>query len=485
MKRLFLILAVVALCGVTSATNPVLVDSGGSGQFTTIQAAINSWCVGGTNAGETAPFVVKLKAGSGPYDEQITLDSSLVGQGNIVGDIVIESDTPGTLVVVKLRKSLSTATGDDDDGLLIKQNDHDVTFRDILFTRSLTDPVFTDELVRFDEPSANTNMNVISLFNCVLTLSDAAGNPLCTDKAGALVAPAAYGGATMIAGARLFQAYNDAGESYQAVVDNCVFYGGTSTNVTMRTLGTGAESISINNSLSSYAGYSCWEIGSTTNASLVVTVTGTDQKAGPLNCTAGINPSANGHCFTIINVAGMVANFSKVVASAAIPASTTSRGISGGASDLTLTDVIINGPYYGVVDTTNNAATWTRVTINTGNAAYYGAAAAPGSLTIRDSIISGAGTKFALNMPAGGINIDYSALPTSGPYAITAVGGGASVTQGANMVTDDPMYASTDGTIASFMDVTNSAYAGKGTAGANLSGGADYVTANVSEWRSY
>lgn len=495
--RIFGVFTMAMCVGIASAANPVLVDSAGSGQFTTVQAAISSWAAGGSNAGEAAPFVIKIKAGSGPYDEAITLDPAVAGQGDIVGDIVIESDTSGTKVVLKLK--ITASPGAANDGLFINQNQHDVTFRDIVFTRSISTPADmpVDELVRVDESATNTDMNLISFYNCVFTEVDTSGNPMTMDKAGALVPPGTRGGPARISGARLLQFWGDTGESNQLILDNCVFYFGTSTNVTARNDGAGAEFIQIHNCLSTYAGFDCYNIGGT-NPTAVLTVTGTDQTAGPLNCTAAINPLAGGHCFTISGTtAGHTSNISGIVGysqgtASTPPGTNASRGVSGGRSNLTLADAILNVPNYGVVDITEVSSTWDRVTINNPTAAYLGIESsagvpAAGSLTVSDSIISGGGTKFnglnATGMPAGGVTVINSALPTSGPNAIGATGNITTV----NVINDDPQYLSLNGTLESFMDIQSPAYASAGTAGAPLAGGADYVgpAASVNDWSVY
>ncbi len=494
-KHIFSALTLAGLASVASAANPVLVDSAGSGNFTTVQAAISSYASGGSNAGETAPFVIKIKAGSGPYDEGITLDQAVIGQGDIVGDIALESDTSGTKVILKLKLGQTIGT---DDGIFINQDVHDVSFRDLIFTRSISTPASMpiDELVRFDESVGNTTMNLISFYNCVFTEVNAAGDPMAVDKASALLPPTPRGGPARSGSSKLLQFFNDAGESAQLILDNCVFYYGASSNTTLRNDGVGPEFIKIHNCLSAYAGFHNFEVGGS-NPAAVATITGVDQTEGPLNCTASLFPLVGGHGIAISgSTLGHQTNISHTLiyseGSAGTPPGTNaSRGISGASGQITLSDVIINVPNYGVVDITRVPSTWDRVTINTPTAAYLGiegsaGVRAAGSLTVKDSIISGAGTKFAgLNatgLPAGGVTVSKSGLPTSGPNAIGAKG---TITEVSN-INADPAYVSLNGLLATYMDVNGPEYATAGTAGAPLAGGADYVgVANVNDWELY
>src|SRR5690606_20151957 len=127
-----------------------------------------------------------------------------------------------------------------------------------------------------------------------------------------------------------------------------------------------------------------------------------------------------------LTVAGQNSNISNFMAdSSAAPSAAGSRGISGGQGNIFLSNVIMNvwGP--GVVDITNVATTWDKVTIRTNNAnnAYLYAGGA-GSLTITDSILAGSGTKIGgtVAVPAGFVTVKNSGLPSSGPDAITGKG---------------------------------------------------------------
>lgn len=102
---------------------------------------------------------------------------------------------------------------------------------------------------------------------------------------------------------------------------------------------------------------------------------------------------------------------------------------------------------------------------------------------ITNTIVSGAGLTGIFNSSTGTFSVDYSALVTESmagyEYALAnATGGSGTINVGANVINSNPRYvtyAIGDFASSSFMDVTNSAFAGKGTGGSDLAGGADYV----------
>ena len=487
MKKLFLLTLVLLFSVVVAyGLNPVLVDSGGTGNFLTVQSAINSWCPGGANIAEIPPFVINIKAGSGPYDESLTLqDADTVNRGDIVGNLEIKSDTPGSKIVIKLKKGPVTP----DDGIYIYQNIYDVTFRDIVFCPSRTAVVLTDDMVKVDETSANTVFNWVNFYDCVFTDVTTAGDPMVTDKASALIGPPPTRGSGMASGDVLLKSWGDNGETRNLRLDNCVFYGGASYNCQFATDGTIGEQVIINNCLNNYSGYVAYYYTATAliGKAGVVTFSGTDQTAGPLNCNAVLNPLAAGHCIWAAPLLGATVNVSHSLLSTGAAGA---RGISGGANpNITVSDTIISAQTICIVDNFNNAATWDRVTLHTiasGNALLT-TAVQPGSLTVRDCIFSGLGTKISGAGPTGGISIDYSSFVEAGPDAITArdsASGG--LTYGANIINTDPIYLSKDATNALCFDVDSGWYGGKGTSASNLAGGADYAGGTpIGDWSIY
>lgn len=484
---------------VSEPKNPVIVDAAGGGDYLTVNEAIASWCAGGENASGTAPFtasapfVIKVRPSTGPYDEVITLDQEQVGRGDIVGDIVIESEVPGTPAVLKLKADVGN-TAANNDGLFIQQNAHDVTLRDLVFTYSISDSAAqpTDELVRVDESAANTDMNLISFYNCVFTEVTESGDPMITNKASAFNAPPARGGVARITGARLLQFWGDTGESNQLLLDNCVFYAGSTSNMTARNDGAGAEFIKIHNTISSYAGYNAFEVGGN-NPAATVEITGDDHKGGPMNCTVAYNPLGNGHGVLITGtVASHKSDISNIIIGHATSGSGT-RGISGGASQLTLRDALIAVPGLGIVDIPHSDMLVENTTIvNNTNSILFTGTATGGKVTIRDSILAGPGVKFpapttpaeTAAQPPGGVEISNSAFPTAGPHAIGSIGGAAGTP--VNIISADPIFVSTDALLATFLDVDNAAYATAASDNGPLSGGADYVgSSDVSDWSVY
>ena len=241
--------------------------------------------------------------------------------------------------------------------------------------------------------------------------------------------------------------------------------------------------------MNNYSGYvAYYYAGGATGKAGVVTFSGTDQTAGPLNCNAVLNPLAAGHCIWASTGLGATVNVSHSLLSTGAAGA---RGISAGANpNLTVSDTIISAQTICIVDNFNNAATWDRVTLHTiasGNALLT-TVVQPGSLTVRDCIFSGAGTKISGAGPTGGISVDYCSFVEIGPDAITArdsASGG--LTYGANIINNDPLYLSKDPTIANCFDVDSANYAGKGTTASNLAGGADYVggTPGIHDWTIY
>lgn len=84
------------------------------------------------------------------------------------------------------------------------------------------------------------------------------------------------------------------------------------------------------------------------------------------------------------------------------------------------------------------------------------------------------------------VNLTNSALVTVGAYALDpanatlgfpngTVGGAGNTLNQTAVINRDPLYVSVDPTNAGFLDVTNPAYAGAGSAASDLAGGADYI----------
>ncbi len=105
------------------------------------------------------------------------------------------------------------------------------------------------------------------------------------------------------------------------------------------------------------------------------------------------------------------------------------------------------------------------------------------NMAITDTIITGNGLTGIYNSGSGTFTIDYSALVTedlSGySYALgTTTAGSGTITVGGTVINENPIYVTYDDAdfaSADYMDVDNPFFAGKGTAGSDLAGGADFI----------
>lgn len=476
-KALLVMTAIAASSSMAFAANPVTV--GASGDYATISLAIASFSSTGANAGETPPLVINIDP-TATYDEALDLNDGNVGTGDIVGDLVIQSATPGTLVPVALQMAGTN------DAIELHQSTASVTFKDLLIYPSLTNP-FTDEFFKLDKnTSADDAVEVThSIINCVVTEIDAGGVPLVTDKLSCLAAPPATVGSGRSGFAYYAQVWGEPGEAISLNIDNSGLYGNIA-SIGLRLVSDAVtDTFTVNNSIVAATGNASIRIGS---GSQVVTValTGTDQTAGPDSATVLALPGGDNHCIWLSgSQAGSTLNIDGVIM--VDGAGGISRGLSGSASvDVTIANTIITTPGPNIVDGPENASTYSNVTFHSledTNALFL--VAGVGSIAMNDVIFSGVGTKLAGATPTGGLSVDYAAFVESGANAITARDDGSiTVTYGSNIINDDPLYASFDATSADFMDVTAAAYAAAGTAGAPLAGGANFAAA-VRDWMTY
>jgi hypothetical protein len=479
-KTLSVIAALLLVASAAFAVNPVTVDGAGGGDYTTIMAAIADFAVGGANNGEAAPHIINVVAAGGPYDEAFDINEATIALDK---ELILQSSVAGTLVDIRCQD----VSGD---GFRVHQSNADISFIDLLIHPSVTGTPMTDDVVKLDEegsaqPSA---LNTLTFTRCIITDSDAAGDPCVSSKADAIAGTnlLAPNGNRTNGFASLFQHWCDSGESLNTVVDECVIWDNTADGATdgnhirVTLVGDAGESFTVNNTIMG-GGSGGGAIVRAGNASHTgtITFTGTDVTEGLDACTAFLDPPAEWHCITFEGgTGGHAVSFDNCLFDGGSGAS---RGISaGGNYDLTLSDLIINVSGIGIVDIPNNDATYDNLTVNTETNAILLVAGGTGSLTVRDSIFSGPGTKLGEASPTGGVDVDYCAFVESGPDAITARDDGAiTVTYGSNLVTADPQYASKDATSADYFDVTNTTdYLGQSSAGGMLRGGASDITAN-------
>jgi hypothetical protein len=105
------------------------------------------------------------------------------------------------------------------------------------------------------------------------------------------------------------------------------------------------------------------------------------------------------------------------------------------------------------------------------------------NVVITNTIISGSGLTGIYSSGSGSYNIDYSALVTQlftgHTYALgVETAGPGTIIKGTNVINSSPMYVAfdvLDFDSPDFMDVDNPFFAGKGTSGSDLAGGADFI----------
>lgn len=480
------------------AKSTVLVDSAGSGDYTRINPAIRGFAVGGENLDGLPPYIVKIKAGSGPYNERITLDDSTT-TGNLAGNLIICSDTPGTLVPIALQRSDGQVAGVSSSGIVLHQSLHDITLKDLLLYPSITGETFRRYIIKIDENSANAVFNTITIDNCIITEVGVSGNPLITKRWQAYYPPVeATGSARDNAFSNTVQYWGDTGESLHVVLKNSVLYGPPLASATganhLRAAfaGQAGESLTIQNTLMAYGppGHGV-RFGQTGAFQGTLTIDGLEiynsPSTGANHCVIfeGTSVDANERTTATLKNIKLVRD---------INTDTATRGISGGATVniQELDKVAISVPDAGIVDITTKPAVWKNLTINCtkpspnpgeGNALYLVGGA--GSITLTDAIFSGAGTKIAGTAPDGGLNVDYAAFAESGADAITARDDGTiAVTYGTHIINADPGFISKLPNTLNLFDVRGEEYAAAGVSGAALTGGGKYVGPEK-EWKEF
>jgi len=116
------------------------------------------------------------------------------------------------------------------------------------------------------------------------------------------------------------------------------------------------------------------------------------------------------------------------------------------------------------------------------------------AVTVTDSIIaaaSGTGVQ-VLSTLINPVTVRNSGLVTAGPDALStptddSVNTPAAIVLDASVVDVDPVFASTDPTSNSFVDVRSTAYGGQGTSASDLSGWGDYIGdfVGIEAWRQF
>ena len=489
-KAIVFFAALILVSSVALALNPVVV--GPTGDYAIIEDAISSWCDGGTNSAEAAPFVIQIDP-AGSYDESLTLNDTW-SSGSIVGDLEIKSSVPGTLPVIKLQLGISGG----DDGLHIYQSRFDITFTDLLFCPSQTNPVL-DDFIKIDENTDTTPTiaNNIEFYNCIITDVDAAGDPAVTSKADIIAMDypssitAFVSGSSFASGDMLMKWWGDAGENVSGKLVDCGFWVKNGYGARIHLDGSSGEAFEIKDCV--FATGLSWHAAIEADpivAGQIFTITGTtDPCAGDLeNCTAIL--SAGWHAIWGGGAAGTTLKIDNVlIDNDDVFGTDDSRAISHGNGDLVVEDVISNirtDPGM-IVDYPTNAVwpdTFKRCTFHMEAPAptawlYTGSLPDPGGIQFIDCSISGNGVgAWTTAVPGQGVELINCIVATSGADAISTLGLNPITFTDCKFI--DPAYVSKDRKVEGFMDPTDASllYAGAwpiGTVGGvSLGGGGDY-----------
>jgi hypothetical protein len=518
-KTILCLLVILSLVIVPAlAANPVVVATDSTGDFLTIQAAISSWCAGGTNASATAPFVIRIKPGT--YEEKLSLYDSKVGRGDIVGDIKIQAYDTTNQPIIKVMVSdttWATTTTVTRQGFMINQSVNNVELRDLIFTYSLISSTSSDfggvlgsmgyvagPLIKVDETAPNASSNTVAIYNCVFATPDTTGNPVVTSKAQALSGYYWSAKTAAIAGGTLLQMWGDVGESMNGIIQNCVFYGSSSYGINAHADGSSPETITVKDCLIKDMGYYATQFGCTNpNGKIIITGTKESKYNDLYSSTVVLNSGIGGTGGHLFYLSGASTNIdiSNVIG---YSIQTIVRGISGSTHWIKVKNSLIVSTLYGIVHNHTSGHTFSAEsctflspygpkagTIGSGSLYYAGAGTndtTGGLISFKDCVFGGGTTssKFGggTTFSAFSANIQFTnvAFPTTGSYAIAyiaALGGSflgidSAQTNLSTAIYDDPGFSSVDPTSVDFLAITNSAYLGKSSNGGVLLGGGHY-----------
>ncbi|NUP89998.1 MAG: hypothetical protein HUU25_09275 [Candidatus Sumerlaeia bacterium] len=444
----------------------------------------------------TSPIEENVRiAPTATLTEQCTLDEPLTinGPGAIGGPAVAPSAAANAIVRVR-----DDAGNTDNDGFTIVQ-DVDITVNNVTFIPALTTPP-GDDLVFLDRNLA-TPMATYTFNSCIFTVYDTSGLPVVNSKTDA---QSNLNASVTTPAAALddFITIQSANEALTCTFNDCVIsqttVGGSGTNRDGFVVFEGDNTtqnfnLNIDSSYITYVARYGLQLagGSTANPPLsTYNITGDNVDAGPVAGLGGPTFICNNGYAT--EGRGMVdlsaANRRKIMnISHTIIANNLIRQMSlGGKNQLTLTDVLIQGPIPIVLehDAVSVAKTWERVTWRiVGGSPLFGAVGNGVVLTIRDSImagVAGAGTGISVfgtgNMA---IDVNFCGMPLNGPDALLAQGGTSGTVFGANIRGDSPHFLGTNPYAADFLDVDNPVYGTAGTGAGVLRGGATFVGGGV------
>ncbi len=481
MKKVAFALTVCSLLLLPLATaqaQTVTVAKTVAADYTTIQAAIDSFDpdpdINVANRVEILDATV--------YEEIFTIDVPVEIEGTDASrPILAVQENPATI----------------GDGIFIQMDNgetfNDVTLRNLIIIPSLTNPPGDDGIY-----SVGQNLNIF-LENVVITANDGTNQPVTEDGLAPVDLYAIPGAVTFgDDGGFLGSGTGIAGDGtvvrfrHTVVSHNQAIAGGTgSTNGDGLVCSTTNEGkyIMENGTVFSYNG----RLGIQANSEFIISASDDDRVQVIGN---GINTGA----FAGIWYAGFGASQTeRIIEGCNVlnntdPESTAQGwGIeqqNGGDLPLTLRNVIIagnqaQGLLVGSVGTAGDI-TLENVTIaNNGGAALQTDAASIGNINITDTIIAGPSVGDATGIQhsgAGTITLNTSAIVNTGPYAAVPatenLGTGSIVEN--SVIGARPRFIETaDFTSADYYDVDSPDYGGQGSAGSDLSGGADYIGSYV------
>lgn len=486
--------------------------------FNSLQMAIHSFQASGdttaaspggvgVNHGDSAPDVINIVS-TAVIDESIVADAEgSLGNGQVVLDEDLTIQGYGVTAIVALQMNSSAASPFNDCGFCWRQSTN-LTLKNIIFIPSLTNTP-TDDGVYFRQPTSAVNP-VINIENVVITSNNGSNAPVTTtgldnpDLTGAtgfgddalyVVSRTEGGSITMNATDLVISSYNtEDGGNHDGII---MFMSGTTNDIVncFVNLGPGCVISNCNRFgiQNPYGGY--LNIQGSKEKPVIINNVGADGIWNYSDTTAPTQATICevNHC--IVNNCG---------GSGIKEQETAGRGFIKSIKNTIISNCEGPGialfafgalpPIGGVTDTVEiTSVTVHNCGYNDGNSPpwSYGIAAPVYSATyktnrnavITNAIISGSGMTGIYNDGDGTFSVDYSALVTESlggyGYALAATtGGSGTINVGANVINDNPIYVAygvNDFASADFMDVDNPAFAGKGSGGIDLAGGADYI----------
>lgn len=529
-KHIFLAIAAIAVAPTlgysqTVSVDPTLASPNNTTTFNSLMMAINSFqTLGkitaaspggvGVNSGNPLPDVINVVSGTtGVVDEIVRIDERPASAGYAILGEALTIQGPGAGAAPSAANNAYVALRDDgtndDDGFELR-TEQDITVKNVTFYPSLTTPP-GDDMVTVDRLTPGLNANHFVFQSCVFTTAKTGNLPIVTNKTEALVNNRANIATPATAQDKLLSVFPDANEAMVCDIIDCVFSHSIDNDAILESSPryTDAASTFALNIVSSVISYN--GLGATNRYGIQIFASGTANAERSALNISGANV-ANGPVAglggpTIIlgngrgiqsfagNSTDPTEHFALNISNT-IVASNVERQLSMDANiEPAFSDLITSGPVPFVVtfEANTKQANWNRISAIAGSAAsLFGAQNGdPNSLKLRDTIWAGDGTTAkAFDVFGTGdlkIDIDNSAIVLEGPHKVLEIGGTSDFTSGTTMVTSDPQFVSKDPASASFADVNSCAYAGKGTGGSDLSGGATFtaVCAAIREWFSY